>query len=73
MEVYIWEYIPPPLKKYNEILFVYNDLRWEVAIRLVDIGGIVDHNYLSFLFIVKKRNEKTNDYFFTCSNLFTHL
>jgi hypothetical protein len=29
-----------------------------VAIRLVDIGGIVDHNYLSFLFIVKKRNEK---------------
>ena len=35
------------------VLFVFNDLRWDVIVRLVDISWIVDHHScLSFLFIV---------------------
>ena len=28
-------------------------LRWEVVVHYVDIGGIVDHNCLNFLFITQ--------------------
>ena len=41
---------------YTVIFFVINDLKWEVFIRFVDIGGIVDHyhiNFLSITFVVK--------------------
>jgi len=31
---------------------VLNDLRWEEAISFVNIGGIVDHNFLNLLFII---------------------
>jgi len=27
-------------------LFVFNDLRWEVVVRFVDIGGIVDQRFV---------------------------
>jgi len=30
-----------------------NDLRLEVVVHFVDIGGIVDHHCLSFLFIIQ--------------------
>jgi hypothetical protein len=33
-------------------LFLFNDLRWEVAVRFVDIGRNVDHHCLNFLFII---------------------
>jgi len=32
-------------------LFVLNELRWEVVVRVVDIGGIDDHYCLSLHFI----------------------
>jgi hypothetical protein len=31
--------------------FVSSDLWWEVIVCFVDIGEIVDHHYLNFLFI----------------------
>jgi hypothetical protein len=31
--------------------FVFSELRWEVIVYFVDIGGIVDHHWLNFLFI----------------------
>ena len=31
--------------------FVFRELRWEVIVRFVDIGGLVDHHCLNFLFI----------------------
>ena len=31
--------------------FVFNCLRWEVVVCIVDIGGIVDPHWLNFLFI----------------------
>jgi hypothetical protein len=33
------------------IVFVFNELRWEVIVRFVDIAGIVDHHGLKFIFI----------------------
>ena len=33
-------------------LFVFSELRWEAHVRFVDIGGIIDHHLLNFLFIV---------------------
>jgi hypothetical protein len=30
---------------------MFNELRWEVIVRFVNIGGIVDHHYLNFHFI----------------------
>ena len=32
--------------------FVFNDLRWDVIVPFVDIGGIEDHHCLNFLFII---------------------
>ena len=31
---------------------MFSDLRLEVIVRFVDIGGIVDHHCLNFLFII---------------------
>ena len=36
--------------------FMFNDLRWEVIVHFVDIGGIVDHDFLNFLFIITLNN-----------------
>ena len=33
-------------------LFVFSELRWEVVVRFVDIGGITKHHYLNFLFAI---------------------
>ena len=30
---------------------MFNDLRWEIIICFVDIGGVVDHHCLNILFI----------------------
>jgi hypothetical protein len=36
------------------VFFMFNDLRWKVIVRLVDIGGIVDHHFkLSFYIMYK--------------------
>ena len=43
---------------------IYTDLRWEVIVCFVDIGGIVDHHCLNFLFIgihMKKKGSVTYD------------
>ena len=34
--------------------FMFNELKWEVIVRFVDIGGNVDHHCLNFLFIKSK-------------------
>jgi hypothetical protein len=34
------------------VFFMFNELRWEVSLHFVDIGGIVDHYWLSFLWII---------------------
>ena len=34
--------------------WVFSELTWEVIVRFVDIGGIVDHYCLNFLFIILK-------------------
>ena len=34
------------------LFFVWNDLRWEVIVRVVDISGIFDDHCLSFLLII---------------------
>ena len=31
---------------------MFNDLRSEVIVRLVDIGDIVDHHYLNFVVVI---------------------
>jgi hypothetical protein len=31
---------------YMVVLFIFNELRREVVVCFVDIGGIVDHNFL---------------------------
>ena len=33
----------------SQIFFIFNDLRWEVIVRFVDIDGIVDNHCLSLL------------------------
>ena len=33
------------------VLFVFNDFRREAVVRFVDICGVLDHHFLSFLFI----------------------
>ena len=40
---------------YVVFFFVFYELRWEVLVDVVDIGGIVDHHYLKFLFIIDER------------------
>ena len=32
-------------------MFVFSELMWEVVVRFVDIGGIVDHHSLNVFFI----------------------
>jgi hypothetical protein len=39
---------------------MFNDLRWEVIVAFVDIGGIVDHHCLNFLFIIKNTHYYNN-------------
>ena len=34
-------------------LFVFSELRWQMIVCFVDIGGIVDHHCLDFLFIIE--------------------
>jgi hypothetical protein len=34
------------------VLFVFNETSWEVIVRFVDIGVIVDHKCLKFLFML---------------------
>jgi hypothetical protein len=34
------------------VFFVFNGLKWEVVVYFVDIGEIVDHHWLNFLFIL---------------------
>ena len=36
---------------YVVVFFMFNNLRWYVIVRFVDIGGIVDHQCLNCLFI----------------------
>jgi hypothetical protein len=31
--------------------FAFNDLRWKIIVRFVDIGGIVDHHYSNIIII----------------------
>jgi hypothetical protein len=33
--------------------FVFNGLRWEAVVYFVDIGGIVAHHCINFLFVHK--------------------
>jgi hypothetical protein len=44
------------------VIFVFNDLRWEMISCVIDNGGIVDHQFWNFLFItnVKKTSHSTN-------------
>ena len=41
---------------YVVVFFVFIELKWEVVVRFVDIGGIIDHHYLHFLFIIRTQN-----------------
>ena len=34
------------------VFFMFSDLRQEMIVHVVDIGGIVDHHSLNFLFII---------------------
>jgi len=36
----------------DHIFLVFSDLRWEVILRFVNVGVIVDHHCLNFLFII---------------------
>jgi hypothetical protein len=36
---------------YVKVFFMFTELRWELIVRFVDIGEIVDHHCLNFLFI----------------------
>ena len=38
---------PRFLTSYVTVLFMFNDLRREMVVRLVDTSGIVDHHYIS--------------------------
>ena len=44
-----WPGFPKP---YVEVFFVFNGLRLEVVVRFVDIGGIINHSCLIFIFII---------------------
>ena len=58
--------------------FVFSDLRQEVVVRFVDIGGIVDHHRLHFLFIMTCFFQVTDfiivkeDRYFSTYNLSNH-
>jgi hypothetical protein len=42
---------PEFLASYVVVFFMFNDLRRDVIVCFVDIGGIVDHHYLNSIFI----------------------
>ena len=57
--------------------FVFSDLRQEVVVRFVDIGGIVDHHRLHFLSIMTCFFQVTviivkEDRYFSTYNLSNH-
>ena len=33
-------------------IFMFRELKWEVVVRFVEIGGIVYHYYLNFLLVI---------------------
>ena len=41
------------LTSYVVVFSVFSDLWSEVIVRFVDIGEIVDHHYLNFVFIIR--------------------
>jgi hypothetical protein len=43
--------------------FIFNDIRWEVAVRFVGIGGIVDHHCLNILGVLDSNQNKYILYF----------
>jgi hypothetical protein len=45
---------------YVVVFFVFGDLRWDVIVCFVDIGGIVDHHCLNCLFITNVNNMETD-------------
>jgi hypothetical protein len=48
--------------------YMFNDLKWEVIVRFVDIGGIVDHQCLNFLFILTEFIEYNRFQYTKCHN-----
>ena len=40
------------------VFFVFRELGYEVIVRIVDIGGIVDHHCRPFLFIISTINNE---------------
>ena len=52
------EHGPRFATSYSRGLFFYvHHLRWEVIVHFVDIGQIVDHHCLNFLFMIKIRRK----------------
>jgi len=49
--IYIWT-LPRFPTSYVVIIVLFNELRWELIVTFVDIGGIVDHYCLNFHFII---------------------
>ena len=49
-------FIPPQTNQdlISNVFFMFNKLRWEVIVHIVDydIGGIAEHHFLNFLFII---------------------
>ena len=41
----LWPWFPT---SHVVVFFVFSQLKWEVIVRFVEIGGIVDHHYLTF-------------------------
>jgi hypothetical protein len=37
---------------YKVFILVRSELKWEEIVRIIDIGGIIDHHCLNFLFII---------------------
>ena len=48
-------------RSYFVVVFVFSDIRWKVIVSFVDIGGIVDHQCLNFLFIIGQKERKYFD------------
>ena len=46
-KVYVFTSCMTPIKV--EVSFVFNDLRWNLVVRFVDIGGIVEHHCQNIL------------------------
>jgi hypothetical protein len=49
---FCWYWWPPLFKLF--FFFAFSELRWEVIVHFVAIGGIIDHHCLNFLFIINK-------------------